>query len=133
MTANLLSLKKLGWKGDGGNIPAAYLIGLVCGKEAKKKWVREAVADFGLHPSTKWSRLAAALKGAVDSGLQVPHSPDILPPVDRLTGKHIAVYAEKLRNESPEKYKKDFSSYLNSSLPPEDLMKHMEEIKKKIV
>ncbi|MDD5416372.1 MAG: 50S ribosomal protein L18 [Candidatus Aenigmarchaeota archaeon] len=82
-------LKKLGWNHSTGNIPSSYLIGLIAGKKAKQKNITEAVLDFGLQTSTKGSRIYAALKGVVDAGINVPHSEDILPSEDRLSGKHI--------------------------------------------
>ena len=85
-------VKKLGWKGHCGNIPAAYLTGLLCGVEAKKHKIDEAVMDKGLQSSTKGSAIFAALKGAFDAGLKIPHSEDILPPQERIEGKHIADY-----------------------------------------
>ena len=82
-------LKKLGWT-KGGNIPAAYLTGLLAGKRAKEKKIGEAILDLGLQTSTKGSRLYAALKGVLDSGVNIPHSESILPNDDRLKGKHIS-------------------------------------------
>jgi large subunit ribosomal protein L18 len=82
-------LKKFGWTKT-GNIPAAYLTGLLAGKKAKDKNINEAVLDLGLQTSTKGSRLYAALKGVLDSGINVPHSKDILPSEERITGKHIS-------------------------------------------
>ena len=82
-------LKKFGWTRT-GNIPAAYLTGLLAGKKAKEKNVTEAVLDLGLQTSTKGSRIYAALKGVVDAGVNIPHSKDILPSDDRIKGKHIS-------------------------------------------
>lgn len=82
-------LKKLGWT-KGGNIPAAYLTGLLAGKRAKEKKIGEAILDLGLQTSTKGSRLYAALKGVLDSGVNIPHSESILPNEDRIKGKHIS-------------------------------------------
>lgn len=82
-------LKKFGWV-KGGNIPAAYLTGLLAGKKAKEKNIKEAVLDLGLQTSTKGSRLYAALRGVLDSGVNVPHSKDILPSEERINGKHIS-------------------------------------------
>jgi large subunit ribosomal protein L18 len=87
--ASSTELKKLGWTRC-GNIPAAYLTGLLAGKRAKEKKVEEAVLDLGLQISTKGSRLYAALKGVLDSGVNVPHSESILPPEDRVKGKHVS-------------------------------------------
>jgi large subunit ribosomal protein L18 len=82
-------LKKLGWV-KRGNIPAAYLTGLLAGKRAKEKKIEEAILDLGLQTSTKGSRLYAALKGVLDSGVNIPHSESILPNDDRIKGKHIS-------------------------------------------
>ena len=82
-------LKKFGWS-KFGNIPAAYLTGLLAGKRAKDKDIKEAILDLGLQASTKGSRLYAALKGVLDSGIDVPHSKDILPSEERIKGKHIS-------------------------------------------
>ncbi len=82
-------LAALGWKMGSGNISAAYLTGLLAGARAKKAGINEAVPDLGLQTNTKGSRIYAALKGAVDAGLAVPHSEDILPSEERISGKHI--------------------------------------------
>jgi large subunit ribosomal protein L18 len=87
-------LKKTGWS-RGGNVPAAYLTGLLAGKKAKEKNIKEAVLDMGLQTSTKGSRIYAALKGVLDSGVNVPHSKDVLPSDDRIKGKHISEDMEK--------------------------------------
>ncbi len=91
-------LKKLGWKHHCGNLPSAYLTGLLCGARAKKEKLQELVLDISLCPSVKGSRLYACLKGALDSGLKIPHSEEILPPEDRLSGKHIASFSKKSAN-----------------------------------
>lgn len=132
VTVNYSSLKKLGWKGHGGSVPSAYLVGFLCGTAAKKKKISAAVADLGLYHPTKWSRLYAALQGVVDAGLEIPHAKDILLPKERVNGQHISSYAEKLKKESPDEYNKTFSGYLKKKLAPEQLPKHFEEIKKKI-
>jgi large subunit ribosomal protein L18 len=78
-----------GWKAGTSNLPAAYLTGFLAGLRAKSRGVKEAILDVGLNPPIKGSRIYAALKGVVDAGLEVPHSPEILPDEDRLSGKHI--------------------------------------------
>ena len=93
-TANSVELRKLGWTRT-GNLPAAYLTGLIAGKKAKAKKINEAVLDLGLQSKTKGSRLYAALKGVVDAGVNVPHSEEILPSQDRISGKHISKEVEK--------------------------------------
>lgn len=85
VSVNSLDIKKLGWKGHCGNLSSAYLIGLLCGMEAKKKKINEAILDIGLQ-SSKSSRLFAALKGAIDADLNVPHSEEIIPKEERIKG-----------------------------------------------
>ena len=73
-SATSFELRKHGWKGNTGNMPAAYLTGYLCGHKAKKKGTKEAIMDMGLHHSVKGSRIYSALKGAIDAGLTIPHS-----------------------------------------------------------
>ncbi|RDE16420.1 MAG: 50S ribosomal protein L18 [Candidatus Thorarchaeota archaeon] len=92
MTVASASAKELtdhGWTAGTANTPAAYLTGLLAGLRAKSRGVNEAVLDIGLNPPTKGSRIYAALKGALDAGLDVPHSPDVLPDDSRISGEHI--------------------------------------------
>jgi len=78
-----------GWKAGTSNLPAAYLTGFLAGLRAKSRGVKGAILDVGLNPPIKGSRIYAALKGVVDAGIEVPHSPEILPSDDRISGKHI--------------------------------------------
>ncbi len=125
-------LKKFGWKAPRGNVPTAYLTGLLCGLKAKAKGIQEAILDIGLHSPTKGARVFAALKGVLDAGLSVPHGEEKLPDDDRIRGAHIAEYA-KLLSTNTEKYTALFSKYLENSLPPERLPEHFTEVKKAVV
>ena len=104
-------LKKLGWKHNAGNTPAAYLIGLLTGKKMIGKGMKEAVLDIGMQKSTKGCRLFAALKGVVDAGVEVPHSEEILPSEDRITGKHIDMH---LKNNITKNFEEVKSKILKS-------------------
>lgn len=95
-------LRKLGWKYPTGNIPAAYLTGLLIGVKAKSK-VSKAILDLGIQKSTKGSRLYAALKGVLDAGVSIPHSKDILPSEERIKGSHISKEIAKNFEEVKEK------------------------------
>jgi large subunit ribosomal protein L18 len=88
------NLRDFGWKARTGNLPAAYLTGMLCGMEAKKAGIKEAVLDMGLQTSTKGSRIYGCLKGCLDAGIDVPHSPDVLPPVERIRGLHIEEHSK---------------------------------------
>jgi large subunit ribosomal protein L18 len=91
-SANTRDLKKYGYTGGTGNTTAAYLAGLLLGFRAKKTGQKEAIFDAGLYHTTRGGRLFAALKGAIDAGMEIPHDTVVLPPEDRITGKHIDTY-----------------------------------------
>ncbi len=120
-----------GWLSNRGNIPSAYLTGLLCGFKAMANGVDKAFLDVGLHIPSKGTRIFAALKGAVDAGVEVPHSEDILPDEGRISGKHIADYASQLSSD-PEVYKQKFSKYLSKGSRPEKLSEHFSAVKAKI-
>ncbi len=123
--------KNFGWKAPKGNLPSAYLTGLLCGLKAKMKGVKEAILDIGLSSPSKGARVFAALKGVLDAGVSVPHDGEKLPDEKRLIGEHIAEYA-KILSSNPEKYALTFSKYLENKVQPESLPEHFEEVKKAV-
>ena len=126
-------LKEFGWKIPSfKNTPAAYLTGLLIGKLALKKGIKEAILDIGRYPSIKGSKLYAVLKGALDAGLKIPHSKEILPSEDRIKGKHIANYMKELLEGDREKLNILFSNYMKANIKPESFEKIFEEVKAKI-
>jgi len=124
------SLIKVGWKGTGNSIPAAYLVGYSLGKKASSK-VKEAIVDIGKRRSVEHSRIYAIVKGAIDAGLKINAEEKVFPTADRIEGKHISSYAEKLKQDK-EKYEKTFSAYLKKGLSPDKLSDHFQDIKSKI-
>ncbi len=90
--ANSAELAKFGWEFSKKNTPAAYLTGLLLGKRALRKGFKHAILDMGLHTPSQGCRIYAALKGAVDAGLEVPHDPSIFPAEERIRGEHIAEF-----------------------------------------
>jgi large subunit ribosomal protein L18 len=126
------NLRKEGWKANTGNIPAAYLIGYMCGRAARKKGVSEAVLDIGLHTSTKGSRIYACMKGFIDAGVPVPHSEGVLPPEDRLKGTHIEAHASGMKGADAARYAREFSGYAKAGIDPGSLAAHFEETRKKL-
>ncbi|MBM3199442.1 50S ribosomal protein L18 [Candidatus Woesearchaeota archaeon] len=114
VSAHTHELKKYGWKGSNKNIPASYLAGLLCGVKAKKAGITEAVPDIGMRAPIKGSLVYAALKGAIDAGLNIPCSEEALPPQDRLTGKHIENNnATKFTKSNPKEIVKNFGEVKN--------------------
>ena len=87
--ATTKELRKMGWEHSCSSIPAAYLVGFLAGKRAKKGGIEYAVLDIGMQNPKHGGVLFAALKGMIDAGLEVPHSEDVLPVEDRIKGKHI--------------------------------------------
>jgi len=69
---------------------AAYLAGLLLGQKAKQ--IKEKVIlDTGLIPSTKGSKVYAAVKGFADSGMEIKYDEKIMPSKERIEGKHMKV------------------------------------------
>jgi len=123
--------KNYGWKGSSGNLPSAYLTGLLCGYKATANGTKEAVLDTGLQYPSKGSRVFAALKGALDAGVIIPHDEGKLPDEKRIQGQHVAEYARQL-SQSPDAYQKQFSEQLSRGLRPEELVEHFSQVKEKI-
>ena len=78
-----------GWKGSRKNIPAAYLTGYLAGKKAMGKGAKNAILYSGTRKYTQ--RMAAALKGVIDAGLEVAADSETFPPEERIKGEHLSV------------------------------------------
>jgi len=129
VSARSSELKKFGWRGPPGNIPAAYLTGLLLGYRAKAAGVEEAIVDLGLQSPSKGTRTFAAVKGALDAGFKVACEDKILPDIARIRGEHVAKYAQRVQSSDPDLYKRAFSSYLTADLKPESLPEHFDQVK----
>jgi len=94
----------------------------------------KAILDVGLVATTTGARVFAAMKGAVDGGLNVPHKVNRLAGYDAesksfnaevlrkyIFGGHVADYMRTLSEENPEKYKKLFSQYVKRGISADDL------------
>lgn len=130
-SAHSSELKEFGWKAPCGNLPAAYLTGLLAGRRAKARGVTDAILDIGLHARGPGSRVFAAAKGAVDAGVNVPHDDSAFPTKERIQGEHVESYSKKLASDA-ERYKRVFSSYLHQKLKPEDLANHFKQAQEKV-
>ncbi len=82
-------VKDYNWKYSVSTTPAAYLTGLLAGKKAVEKGVKEGILDIGRYRPTRGNKLFATLKGVVDSGIQCPYDEGIMPSEDRILGKHL--------------------------------------------
>jgi len=88
-----------------------------------------ALLDVGLSRTTTGSKVFAALKGACDGGLDIPHgdrrfvgydeegkslNADVLR--KHIFGGHISDFMKKLQEENPTKYEKHFSQYVKAGI-----------------
>lgn len=130
--ASSKELAEHGWKGATGNLPSAYLTGELAARRALGKGINEAILDIGLKSSTKGSKLYATLKGLTDAGLEIGHSEEPLPKMERIRGQHISEYAKKLSGDQ-EQYRKRFSAYSKRGLKPEELANNFDQVKNAIM
>lgn len=122
ISAIALELTNYGYLASTGNVPAAYLTGLLFGKRSIAAGYHEAVLDIGLNANSKGSRVYAALMGALEAGLEVPYNEKALPSQDRVQGEHIAQHA----SENP----KNFMKY---KIAPDGIPAHIDMVKQKIM
>ena len=61
ISSSTRELLKYGWKAHRGNLSAAYLVGFLCGKKAKKKGIKSGILDLGFHRIVKGSSIFAIL------------------------------------------------------------------------
>ncbi len=130
-SAHSRELVKFGWKAPRGNVPAAYLTGLLCGLKAKAKGLESANLDIGLVSPARGSRIFAVLSGFVDAGINVPHDEEKIVK-ERIKGEHIAKYGKSL-GPGTEVYSARFSKYLEQKVSPEKLPEHFAKVKTEVV
>jgi large subunit ribosomal protein L18 len=85
-------LLEKGWKGSRKSVPAAYLTGYLAGKKALGKGAKDAILYTGTRRYTQ--RMAAALKGVIDAGVEVPADAETFPSDERINGEHLTVKNE---------------------------------------
>ncbi len=92
VAANSSELSSLGYSGGLANVPAAYLTGLLFGTRAKEAGFEELILDKGLQRQVARGIIYAALRGALESGVAIPHDPEVLPDGERALGASIATF-----------------------------------------
>lgn len=115
-------LTEYGWEAPTGNLPSAYLTGLLAGLRARDNDVSEAVLDIGLNTATPGNKVFAIQEGAIDAGLDIPHNESVFADWSRTSGEHIADYAES--REEP-LYSNEFDAT--------ELPNHFEEVRQSIM
>ena len=132
VAAHTNDLIQYGWKHSTSNLPAAYLAGLLAGFRAKKRGIKKAIIDLGLHQRTLQAKVFGALKGVREAGIKVNSDESLFPKPERLTGEHISSYAQSLVKDNPNKYKKQFSSLTKRKYKPENISKDLARVKETI-
>jgi large subunit ribosomal protein L5e len=90
--------------------------------------------DVGLARTTTGARVFGALKGAVDAGLDIPHSEKRFPGYDgeskefhadvhrkHIMGQHVADYMKLLQGDDEEAYKKQFAQFIKNGITPDGI------------
>ncbi|KAJ6791930.1 60S ribosomal protein L5-like [Iris pallida] len=93
-----------------------------------------ALLDVGLIRTTTGNRVFGALKGALDGGLDIPHSDkrfagfkkddkQLDAEVHRkyIFGGHVASYMRSMMEDEPEKYQAHFSEYIKRGIDPDSI------------
>lgn len=92
------------------------------------------VSDVGLARTTTGARVFGAMKGAVDGGLNIPHSVKRFPGYSadskafnaevhrsHIFGQHVADYMRTLEEEDNEAFKRQFSRYISLGIRADDV------------
>lgn len=138
------------------NYAAAYCTGLLLGRRILKKFNLDTIyegqtevngeqyqvesapgqpgafrcfLDVGLARTTTGARVFGALKGAVDAGLDIPHSEKRFPGYDgeskefhadvhrkHIFGQHVADYMKLLQQDDEEAFKKQFAQFIKNGI-----------------
>jgi large subunit ribosomal protein L5e len=93
-----------------------------------------ALLDVGLKRTTLGSKIFAAMKGAFDGGLEIPHNEkkffgydadekeyDAEANRERLLGGNVKDFMESLQEEEPEEYEVKFKKYIEAGVGPDEL------------
>lgn len=154
-------LKKYGLKVGFSNYSAAYATGLLVARRAliannliNNDEIKpyQVFLDIGMKRNTKGSRCYAALKGAVDGGLLIPHNAERIfhhieedgsvenqdsdsstsfnskTLFNRIHGKTVADYMRFLKDKDENKYNQHFSQYIKAGLGPDQLEEMYQKI-----
>jgi len=93
-----------------------------------------ACLDTGLSRTSTGAKVFAAMKGAVDGGIEIPHSTRRFPGYDdeskefnaevhrkHIMGVHVADYMKQLLEEDEEAYKRQFSGYIKKGITADNV------------
>merc|ERR1711879_755984 len=113
------------------------------GDESRRPF--KAFLDVGLVRTSTGARVFGAMKGASDGGLLIPHSESRFPGYDIETkeldaetlrkyifGGHVAEYMETLADDDEERYKSQFSGYIDDDIEADGLEELYQDAHKQI-
>jgi len=93
-----------------------------------------ACLDVGLARTSTGARVFGAMKGAVDGGLDIPHSTKRFPGYDKeasefnasvhrdhIFGKHVADYMRHLLEDDEDAYKRQFGTFIKKGVTADDM------------
>lgn len=93
-----------------------------------------AYLDVGIKSTSRGAKVFAAMKGASDGGMDIPHNYKKFPGYDpdaktydpeefknRIFGGHVGEYMELMEEDDEENYKKAFANYIDADLGADDL------------
>ncbi len=130
--ADSKELSKRGWPSR-ANRPTAYLVGALLAKKAvanKELKDQELVLDIGISSPVKDSIPFAFARGCIDAGLRVRSGAQ----VDAKVYNYSDVkYVKELKEKSPEKYQKQYGSYIKEGKEPETLASLFNKVKEEIL
>lgn len=118
-------------------------------EEENPKEPFECYLDVGLRRTTTGARVFAAMKGATDGGLNIPHSSsgkqfpgwykedgqehfEAEECRKYILGGHVGAYMQKLMDDDQDKYNAHFSQYIANGIGPDDLEDLYTGVHKKI-
>jgi len=115
------------------------------GEDGEGRRPFKAFLDVGLCRTSTGARVFGALKGASDGGLLIPHNQKRFPGYDQETkeldaetlrkyifGGHVAEYMETLADDDEERYKSQFSKYIDEDVEADGLEEMYTEAHKAI-
>jgi len=93
-----------------------------------------ALLDVGLKRTTLGSKIFAAMKGAFDGGLEIPHNEkkfygydadekeyDAEANRERILGGHVSTYMNSLEEEEPEEFEEKFKKYIEAGWTADEM------------
>jgi len=168
-------LPRYGLKVGLTNYSAAYCVGLLCARRLLQKYNLDgnfegtaevtaeyedsyvhgndeegpnafhALLDVGLKRTTLGSKIFAAMKGAFDGGLEIPHNEkkfygydpdekeyDADANRERILGGHVATYMNSLEEEEPEEFAVKFKKYIEAGITADSMEEKYLEVHKAI-